>query len=148
MNTKPRTVNPGATVEEATNIFSDPNNNPVPVVMDGKLVGILSLSDITKLYGVSLRSNQLREADQKIEQFVEDFEKQFILVTKKRAHTWLLVSILITPETIKNQVPDWNDRLFYISGPEPMVAAYKKMLKGIGITENSIVTDFFPGYEA
>lgn len=53
----------------------------------------------------------------------------------------------ITTELIKNKITDWDSRTFYISGPEPMVEAYQKMLKQTGIKDAGIKTDFFPGYE-
>ncbi|MBI4363289.1 MAG: hypothetical protein HY545_00365 [Candidatus Doudnabacteria bacterium] len=46
---------------------------------------------------------------------------------------------------IKQEVPDYLSRTFYVSGPEPMVEAFEKMLKGMRIPK--IMTDFFPGYE-
>lgn len=36
---------------------------------------------------------------------------------------------------------------YYVSGPEPMVEAFDKMLKGMGIAEEKIHNDDFPGYE-
>lgn len=36
--------------------------------------------------------------------------------------------------------------IFYISGPEPMVENYAEVLKQMGLPEDSIKTDFFPGY--
>jgi ferredoxin-NADP reductase/Na+-translocating ferredoxin:NAD+ oxidoreductase RnfD subunit len=50
----------------------------------------------------------------------------------------------INPEMIKQEIPDWNDRIFYLSGPEPMVNAFEKMLSGMGVKK--IKRDFFPGY--
>ncbi len=45
-----------------------------------------------------------------------------------------------TPE----QLTEYKDRTFYISGPNMMVDVYKKILKDIGVKE--IITDYFPGY--
>lgn len=53
---------------------------------------------------------------------------------------------LITPELIKAEVPDYLERLFYISGPQPMVASMTDMLKGLGVRGEHIKTDFFSGY--
>ncbi len=53
----------------------------------------------------------------------------------------------ITADLIKKEIPDWKDRIFYVSGPEPMVEAYEKMLKETGIADTGLKTDFFPGYE-
>lgn len=49
-------------------------------------------------------------------------------------------------ETIKKEVPDYNSRTFYLSGPHAMVDAYKIVLKQIGVRSNKIITDYFPGY--
>ncbi|OGE83538.1 MAG: hypothetical protein A3B10_03420 [Candidatus Doudnabacteria bacterium RIFCSPLOWO2_01_FULL_44_21] len=53
----------------------------------------------------------------------------------------------INPDMIKKEVPDWQDRIFYVSGPEPMVESFEKMLASMGIKEANIVRDYFPGYE-
>lgn len=46
---------------------------------------------------------------------------------------------------IAEEVPDYKDRLFYLSGPQMMITATKKVLKEIGINEGQIKTDYFPG---
>jgi ferredoxin-NADP reductase len=46
----------------------------------------------------------------------------------------------VSPE----QLAEYKDRTFYISGPNMMVDVYKKMLKEMGVKE--IITDYFPGY--
>ena len=51
----------------------------------------------------------------------------------------------IDAELVKREVPDYSERLFYISGPPGMVTAMKKMLLGIGVSRLNIKTDFFPG---
>ena len=50
----------------------------------------------------------------------------------------------IDEEMIKKKVPDYQNRIFYVSGPEPMVEAIKKLLSQMKI--KMIKTDFFPGY--
>ena len=52
----------------------------------------------------------------------------------------------ITAETISTQIPDYLERLFYLSGPQPMVVAVKRNLKQLGVSERNIKVDFFPGY--
>lgn len=47
---------------------------------------------------------------------------------------------------IKKEVPEWNERTFYASGPEPMVKAFEKMLSKMGLPKNKIKIDYFPGY--
>lgn len=44
----------------------------------------------------------------------------------------------------KEMLEPHKDRMFYISGPNVMVDAFKKMLKEMGVKK--IITDYFPGY--
>jgi ferredoxin-NADP reductase len=52
---------------------------------------------------------------------------------------------VIDANFIKQQVPDYSERTFYISGPPGMVSAMKKALLGLSVSRFNIKTDFFPG---
>lgn len=52
----------------------------------------------------------------------------------------------IDEQMIRKEVPDFKERIFYISGPHSMVDAFEKTLKNMGIPGNQIQTDYFPGY--
>ncbi len=52
----------------------------------------------------------------------------------------------ITKEMIMQQVPDYKERMFYISGPRSMILSFKKTLRQIGVHGSHIITDFFPGF--
>lgn len=47
---------------------------------------------------------------------------------------------------IKAEVPDYLERIFYLSGPRSMVDAFKKVLLDMGVSRKKIRTDFFPGF--
>lgn len=51
----------------------------------------------------------------------------------------------LTAEMIARHVPDHRLRLWYLSGPPPMVEAYAKLLRRIGVRRRNIKKDFFPG---
>jgi ferredoxin-NADP reductase len=51
----------------------------------------------------------------------------------------------ITKEMIIKEVPDYIERIFYLSGPRGMVLAFKNILNEIGVSKTHIKTDFFPG---
>jgi glycine betaine catabolism B len=53
----------------------------------------------------------------------------------------------IYEHTFKEHVPDWQERLFYVSGPQPMVQAMQKTLSALGVKRTRIKHDYFPGYE-
>ena len=48
---------------------------------------------------------------------------------------------------VKEHVPDYLERYYYLSGPQAMVDSYTDLLHNIGIPSNHVKTDFFPGYE-
>ncbi len=52
----------------------------------------------------------------------------------------------ITAQMIKAEVPDYLERIFYISGPHSMVSAMESTLHSLGVGRDHIKTDFFPGY--
>jgi len=47
---------------------------------------------------------------------------------------------------IKEEAPDYFERKFYLSGPHQMVVGYEKTLQEMGIKNNQIKMDFFPGF--
>ncbi len=52
----------------------------------------------------------------------------------------------IDTKVIQHEIPDFRNRIFYISGPHSMIDAFGKTLKNMGIASGQIKEDFFPGY--
>lgn len=52
----------------------------------------------------------------------------------------------IDEKKIKEVFPDFAKKIFYVSGPEPMVDALGETLKTMGLPEEQIKQDWFPGY--
>lgn len=52
----------------------------------------------------------------------------------------------IDQKLIEQNVPDYKDRTFYISGPPKMVDNFKIVLNQMGVHKNKIKSDYFPGY--
>lgn len=52
----------------------------------------------------------------------------------------------LTADRLKKEVPDYKERMFYISGPRSMVVVFQDTLKKLGIPKSRIKTDFFPGF--
>ncbi len=46
---------------------------------------------------------------------------------------------------IEQEVPDYHERMFYISGSHSMVTSVRDLLTNMGVARNKIKTDFFPG---
>ncbi len=52
----------------------------------------------------------------------------------------------INTQIIADEIPDYRERIFYLSGPHSMVNAFEKTLNEMGIKKSRIKTDFFPGF--
>ena len=52
----------------------------------------------------------------------------------------------LTANAIKKEIPDYGERMFYISGTHAMTNAFEKTLREMGVPRANIKTDFFPGF--
>ena len=52
----------------------------------------------------------------------------------------------VTAEKIVSYVDDIKDKQLFLSGPEPMIEALVEQFKDLGIDQNQLITDYFPGY--
>ena len=53
---------------------------------------------------------------------------------------------LIDADLIKREMPDYADRLYYISGPRAMVVKFENVLAELGVPKKRIKMDYFPGF--
>lgn len=73
--------------------------------------------------------------------------------------TFSLVHVLSSPEAgwkgeqgkldevlLRKWVPDLDQQLFWISGPPPMVTAYKELIRQVGVKDEAVRIDSFTGY--
>jgi ferredoxin-NADP reductase len=52
----------------------------------------------------------------------------------------------INETLIEKEIPDFTKRHFYLSGPNAMVESYEHLLKKMGVQDNHIKKDYFPGF--
>ena len=52
---------------------------------------------------------------------------------------------MIDAAFIGREIPDYRERLFYLSGPPGMVDAMKRALRRLDVPRRSVKTDYFPG---
>lgn len=57
-----------------------------------------------------------------------------------------VVTAKLSAETIEKLIPDFDERTFYISGPNTMVDGSKQYLRLLGVPRSHIKTDHFSGY--
>ena len=59
---------------------------------------------------------------------------------------WTGIKGRVDGETIIKKVQDYENCLYYLSGPTVVVAAYRDILLGLGVNRRQIKTDYFPGF--
>jgi len=109
------------------------------------LIDARQTRDITLLYFVSKPEER---------SYAEVFEAAravgvktvYVLSTKDAPANWRGKQGALTPELLKQEVPDFASRTFYISGPPAMVRGYKQLLTSVGVQRKNIKTDYFSGY--
>jgi ferredoxin-NADP reductase len=52
----------------------------------------------------------------------------------------------IDEKLLRAAIPDFHERIFYVSGPQAMVKAIRQTLRGMGVSRQRIKVDFFPGF--
>ena len=73
--------------------------------------------------------------------------KTIYTVSKNNASAnWKGETGYITEQMIKEKLPDYKDRMFYLSGPRSMITSFEQTLRNMGIKNSHIKTDFFPGF--
>ncbi len=72
--------------------------------------------------------------------------KMGMTITKPSA-SWRGLTGRITREMITSVVPDYSERVFYVSGPAPMVDAMRTILQDMSISEELIKHEYFTGYK-
>jgi ferredoxin-NADP reductase/Na+-translocating ferredoxin:NAD+ oxidoreductase RnfD subunit len=66
-------------------------------------------------------------------------------LTEAAPRDWTGSTGRIDAQMIRKAVPDYRERVFYLSGPPAMVREHEHMLRALGIARNCIKTDSFAG---
>lgn len=65
---------------------------------------------------------------------------------KDKTINWTGEIGFVNEKMIQEQISDFSERTFYISGPPSMVSGIEKTIKNLGVKNSHIKTDFFPGF--
>ncbi len=69
----------------------------------------------------------------------------YLLTAREVPKDWTGETGFLTADIIKNQVPHYQEVMFFLSGPNVMVESYRTMLRQLGIKHSRIKTDYFSG---
>jgi ferredoxin-NADP reductase len=69
-----------------------------------------------------------------------------VLTSGQPSSDWLGLSGYLTENMLHQEVSDYNQRKYYLSGPNALVNNYSNLLRRLRIKHKRIVTDYFSGY--
>jgi len=101
--------------------------------------------DIVLLY---LISDQLETSYQDELQDATGHGVRIVLVLsgKNPANDWSGRTGLLTTSLITDEISDYSQRIFFISGPLVMIESSQQILHSLGVKQSRIATDYFSGY--
>jgi len=74
------------------------------------------------------------------------FQQLFKSAEELGLRTGYITDRHIDDAVIRRDIPDYDDRFFYLSGPYGFVNAMESLLLKMGVIYEHIATDYFPGY--
>ncbi len=133
--------------------FVLPKDKSIPLVFVAGGIGVTPMRSMIKwlLDTGEKRDVQIIYAARTLEEVAfrdlfEQYGAKLTIVLSQPPPTWKGESGQIDAERVLSLTGGLDGKLFYISGPEPMIEALDKGLKAKGVNRKHIVTDFFPGY--
>ena len=100
MNTDPLTIEESAPIKTLAELFASHHKvNPIPVVQNKKIVGVISRFDLVKFFVSNDSSNKVDPSqpdvlNKKVDEFISNFEKK-VSVSPVNTQLWPLVGVLM-----------------------------------------------------
>jgi ferredoxin-NADP reductase len=102
-------------------------------------------SKITLFYGCRTENDiAFREELEELAQKNKNLNLVFMI--NEPSAQWKGATGIINAEMIKQQLPDYQENVFYTCGPPPMVKAMETLIESIGLPKEQLKTELFTGY--
>ncbi len=104
--------------------------------------------DVVLLYGNnSYDEIVFRDELKKMENGNHSLRVEFVLSGPVVPPDWKGQTGIINQDMVRKVIPDFKQRLFYVSGPPKMVVALSEAVVGLGVAEDRVKRDSFTGYD-
>ena len=102
-------------------------------------------SKITLFYGCRTQNDiAFKQELEKMQEENKNLKVVFIL--NEATSQWKGATGVINADMIKKELPDYNENVFYVCGPPPMVTAIEKLIEGMGLQKGQLKLEYFTGY--
>jgi ferredoxin-NADP reductase len=71
---------------------------------------------------------------------------KLVLTVNQPTPDWKGATGTINADMIRQQLPDYQENMFYTCGPPPMVEAMEKLVESLGISKEKLKREYFSGY--
>ena len=72
---------------------------------------------------------------------------KLVFIVNQPTPNWKGLTGIINGEMIKQQLPDYQENMFYTCGPPPMVEAMGKLVESLGLPKEKLKLEYFSGYQ-
>jgi ferredoxin-NADP reductase len=76
-----------------------------------------------------------------------DLQLEVNMTITNPSSAWRGLSGRVNGEMIRSTVPQWPERIYYVSGPQPMVESMTTLLEEMGLDPSQIKHEYFSGYK-
>lgn len=70
----------------------------------------------------------------------------YVITGKHVPENWSGLQGQLSGKLLSDNLPDYHERLFYVSGPHAFVTKAEEILLALGVRSKNIKVDYFPGY--
>ena len=103
-------------------------------------------SKITLFYGCRTPEDiAFRKEFEELSQKNRNLKLVFIVIPPAPPD-WTGATGIITADLIKQQLPDYQNYMFYTCGPPPMIEAMEKLVVSLGLPKEKLKRELFSGY--
>ena len=102
-------------------------------------------SKITLFYGCRTENDIAFKKE--LEELAQKNKKlKLVLMVSEPTAQWKGATGTINAEMIKQQLPDYQDNIFFTCGPPPMIEAMEKLVVSLGLPKEKLKRELFSGY--
>jgi glycine betaine catabolism B len=71
---------------------------------------------------------------------------KLVFIVNQPTPDWKGATGIINADMIKEQLPNYQENMFYTCGPPPMVEAMEKLVESLGLSKEKLKREYFSGY--
>lgn len=75
-----------------------------------------------------------------------DFKAEYTITGPDVPEDWTGLTGLVTHDMIRQAIPDFLDRFFFVCGPPTATKSMEEILADLGVPKERMIHDYFPGY--